>query len=292
MDIYTKTCSKCGETKPVNKFWRCNICKICRKEYDKERYQNNKDKNREYRQQNKDKIKEYSKRYYAQNKDKRKAYRRKNKDKIKAYSKAYDKWYIMQNKDTIKGYKKKYNKQYRLQNKDKIKAYNKEYSKRYYVQNKDKIEIRQQKNKDKISAHKKEYYQLNKDKINEYHKEHIKYRYKTDSKFRLNMNISRVIRKSLHGNKNGHRWELLVEFTLKDLMCHLEKQFAKGMTWSNYGKWHLDHRIPVSRFNFTKPEHIEFKKCWALENLQPMWAKDNYSKNDKLLYDFQGHLAI
>lgn len=49
-----------------------------------------------------------------------------------------------------------------------------------------------------------------------------------------------------------------------------------------YG-WHIDHKLPVASFNFDSPEHLDFKKCWALENLQPLWAKENISKGAKVV---------
>ena len=63
-------------------------------------------------------------------------------------------------------------------------------------------------------------------------------------------------------------------------------QFKPGMTWDNYGKngWVLDHRIPVSLFNINGIKSKGFKKCWALENLQPLWEKENISKGDKLFF--------
>jgi hypothetical protein len=54
------------------------------------------------------------------------------------------------------------------------------------------------------------------------------------------------------------------------------------MTWENYGKWHIDHKRPIASFNFTSYEDPEFKECWALNNLQPMWAKENMSKGNKI----------
>jgi hypothetical protein len=55
------------------------------------------------------------------------------------------------------------------------------------------------------------------------------------------------------------------------------------MTWDNYGVfgWHIDHVRPKASFNFTSPDDEEFKQCWALENLQPLWWKDNITKSDK-----------
>lgn len=61
-------------------------------------------------------------------------------------------------------------------------------------------------------------------------------------------------------------------------MAHLERQFSPGMSWANYGRWHIDHDTPVARFNFDSAEHPEFKACWALTNLKPLWARDNLSK--------------
>ena len=118
--------------------------------------------------------------------------------------------------------------------------------------------------------------------------------------FKLNQNISRAIRNTLNGNKKGgYHWEDLVGYTLKDLMKHLEKQFKEGMTWENHGKikkesqtWNIDHIVPISAFNFSDYNQIDFKRCWALKNLRPMWAKQNIIKQNKLENDFQPALAI
>ena len=111
-------------------------------------------------------------------------------------------------------------------------------------------------------------------------------------KWHLNSNFLSSIYQSIKGNRNGRRWEFLVDYTLTDLQGHLEKQFKEGMTWDNYGEWQIDHIIPVSAFNFTKPEHIDFKRCWALKNLQPMWAKENQKKYNKINGMFQPTLQL
>ena len=54
------------------------------------------------------------------------------------------------------------------------------------------------------------------------------------------------------------------------------------MNWQNHGAWHIDYILPVSSFSFTKPEDKDFLKCWALDNLQPLWAADNIRKRDRL----------
>ncbi len=111
-------------------------------------------------------------------------------------------------------------------------------------------------------------------------RKYFKQRLRNNPQLRLSARISSAIRNSLKGNKNNH-WEHLVDFTLQDLIKHIESLFKEGMTWQNYGKWHIDHIIPKSLFSFTSYNDPEFKQCWALENLQPLWAFDNISKGNK-----------
>jgi len=72
-----------------------------------------------------------------------------------------------------------------------------------------------------------------------------------------------------------------LDYTVEELKEHLEKQFINGMSWNNYGDWHVDHIKPASLFKYTSVEDEGFKECWALSNLQPLWAFDNLSKGDK-----------
>ncbi len=115
---------------------------------------------------------------------------------------------------------------------------------------------------------------------------------RTTPRVRLNKNISTHINLTLKGNKYGRHWEDLVGYSGEELRQHLEGLFTEGMNWDNYGKWHVDHKIPKSVFNFTKPEHEDFKRCWALSNLQPMWAIENISKGAKLKKPFQPSLLL
>jgi len=93
--------------------------------------------------------------------------------------------------------------------------------------------------------------------------------------------ISRVIRRSLNGNKNGCKWQQLVGFSLEQLKSHLEKLFQHGMTWENYGEWQIDHIKPISSFSFCLSSDPDFKECWSLKNLQPLWKKDNLIKGNR-----------
>jgi hypothetical protein len=95
------------------------------------------------------------------------------------------------------------------------------------------------------------------------------------------------------GLKANRHWEELAGYTIDQLQRHLEKQFDENMTWGNYGAyWHVDHIIPISAFNFSRPEDIDFRRCWALQNLRPLEARENLRKHSKLEQPFQPSLAM
>ena len=95
---------------------------------------------------------------------------------------------------------------------------------------------------------------------------------------RVNRVISERIRVALKGNKQG--WRTSVGWTIGELMQHMESQFKPGMSWDNYGDWHIDHIKPKAKFEFSSAHDDGFKACWSLSNLQPMWAGDNSRKRD------------
>jgi hypothetical protein len=146
--------------------------------------------------------------------------------------------------------------------------------------------------RDNAREHNTHYRSLEKNKKRK--RDRQKERLDNNSGMRVSVNISSAIYRTLNGSKNGGHWETLVDFTLQELKKHLESKFQPEMTWENHGKkgWHIDHVIPKSAFNFKTPNDIDFKKCWCLENLQPMWAKENLRKSDKLEKPFQPSLAF
>jgi hypothetical protein len=84
--------------------------------------------------------------------------------------------------------------------------------------------------------------------------------------------------KKLRSDKDARSWESLVGYTAQELIAHLEKQFKGRMSWKNFGKWHVDHIVPVSLFQFQSVDDPEFRACWALSNLRPMWGDENRAK--------------
>lgn len=102
---------------------------------------------------------------------------------------------------------------------------------------------------------------------------------KTNLCTRIRSGISDALKE--RGIRKGEKTFTLLGYSPDDLMFYLESQFTDGMSWDNMGEWHIDHIRPVSSFDFDSTEHPDFKKCWALNNLQPLWARDNMSKGDK-----------
>ena len=105
--------------------------------------------------------------------------------------------------------------------------------------------------------------------------------------FRLRSSMATAIWKCLSGKSKDSRTFDYVGLTPEELMAYLEAKFTDGMTWDNYGKWHVDHIRPLSSFDFHKHElgSKEFEdllhQAWHYTNLQPLWAKDNMSKGAK-----------
>lgn len=115
-----------------------------------------------------------------------------------------------------------------------------------------------------------------------------KYEYNNNPLKKISSNISSSMRNSLKSNrlsKNGRHWENIVGYSVQELKEHLEKLFKPGMNWRNKGKngWHIDHRIPINFFQYNSTDDVEFKYCWSLNNLQPLWEKDNVRKNDRIM---------
>jgi hypothetical protein len=110
-----------------------------------------------------------------------------------------------------------------------------------------------------------------------------------DPAFDLNILMRSGMRHSLSdvsNRKDGTSWTKFVDYTVGELRKHLERQFLPGMSWENRGEygWHIDHILPIASFDYDGPDHPEFKACWALTNLRPLWGPENIAKKDKILY--------
>lgn len=94
---------------------------------------------------------------------------------------------------------------------------------------------------------------------------------------RLHRSVRERIRQMVI-NKNAKTFDAL-PYSKAELLAHLERQFLAGMTWDNYGQWHIDHIIPLAAFSISSIEDEDFLSAWSLSNLRPLWAADNLKKS-------------
>lgn len=154
------------------------------------------------------------------------------------------------------------------------KAHRSEWHAQYHLANKDKLV-------EKYGA----YYAANKAVLAEKRcvnkprrRELTKTRRQTDPEWKLQNNIrTRIYRALKSSRKSAPSLELL---GIPLVVCRqwLEYLFEPGMSWENYGiGWHIDHILPVSRFEMSDPSQQRI--CFAWTNLQPKWKRDNLAKS-------------
>ena len=139
-------------------------------------------------------------------------------------------------------------------------------------------------NKQRPRNYQEEYRKRDRNKLRASWRKTEKRRIHNDVCYALSHRMRTLIYQVLRGKKRNKSWKELVGYAPDDLRLHLESKFADGMTWKKFrnGKIHIDHIIPIDFFQYSSPEEVEFKMCWRLENLQPLWAKDNRIKSNKL----------
>jgi len=185
---------------------------------------------------------------------------------------AFKKWY-QKNKN--------YFKFWRINNKEKIKKINKKnydnhkdsrakYAKKQYF-----------KNQEQRKQYARNYYQINKNEINQKFNTKFIEKRKIDINFRILCNLRKRIWKVLKENSKSKSTINLLGCSVDLLRFHLQNKFQPGMSFSNYGKWHIDHIKPCACFDLSKAS--EQRKCFHYTNLQPLWAKDNIRKGKKFL---------
>jgi hypothetical protein len=119
------------------------------------------------------------------------------------------------------------------------------------------------------------------EKIN--HRKELSHKaYRENIHFRLSTLIRTRLRTAISNSYRKSKTSELLGCSIQQLKEHLEKQFKPGMNWKNNNVhgWHIDHKIPVSKFDLRKKE--EQKKCFHYTNLQPLWCKDNLIKGSKV----------
>jgi hypothetical protein len=68
--------------------------------------------------------------------------------------------------------------------------------------------------------------------------------------------------------------------TIAEFRAYIEALFSPGMSWANWGEWHLDHKRDLAFFDLT--DRAQFLDACHFTNYQPLWAADNLSKRTNL----------
>jgi hypothetical protein len=185
---------------------------------------------------------------------------------------------------------------YRIKNNQKYYSYKckncqSEYMKTYYKSNKSKIKTRtknfknqnpeyikewREKNIDKVKSQQKIWYESNKENINKKERQ----KRKIDPAYKIKKNLRRRVNQTITRSYKKDKTIELIGCSIYQLLQYLETKFKDGMTWNNYGKWHIDHIKPCASFDLTDTQ--QQKECFNYTNLQPLWADDNIRKSDKV----------
>jgi hypothetical protein len=154
----------------------------------------------------------------------RKNYRECSKDIIK---KTQDAYYSNNKKSLLEA-----SKQYRIDNIEKISLQRKNYRNRPHV-------------KEHIQAKNKEYLPIKKEKI--------KLKRKTDKNFQLKEILRSKIHKMLKNQPTSY--ENIIGCNIDFLKKWIAFRFDLNMNWDNLGSyWHIDHILPINKFDLNKPE--------------------------------------
>jgi hypothetical protein len=251
-------------------------CRICNKDKSLTEFYFRKD-SLKYRSECNECLKIINKNKHLKNIEKRKIkqrdYRLKNAEVLRIKNLEWRK----NNKERIKEYQKEYNKN----NREKIKAQRSI----HYIENKERINNNKKEhyllNKEQYAKRRDEYALREKDRLREARRKWEIERLKNDPCYRLSKNLRARVRHAIKG-KDRKTSEYL-GCSVEEFKLYMEALFKDGMTWENYGTyWHVDHKIPVSWFDLTKPE--EAAKAFHYTNSQPLEARENILKNNKFAH--------
>ena len=171
---------------------------------------------------------------------------------------------------------------------------NKERSLKYYYNNIDKIKERTktqrntedykvyrqkylEENREEINRVKKLYKLNNREKVLQDKREYYQ-RKKNDPIFALSKRLRQRIYHIVNGNNKSKSTLEVLGCSYEEFKIHIENQFTEEMSWDKLGDIHIDHIIPVSSVETIE----EVYKLNHYTNLQPLWAKDNLSKYNKI----------
>jgi hypothetical protein len=162
-----------------------------------------------------------------------------------------------------------------------------ENSRKYNEQNKEVLKEKRQiyleENKERISKQKQEYRNREVEKLKLIRKKYLpikRERYQNDINYKLTQLLRCRIKEILKSNKSKSSINY-VGCDLPFLKKWFEFRFDENMSWDNLGSyWQIDHILPINAFDFTDEKQVN--SCFHWTNLQPLNAKENRLKSDKL----------
>jgi hypothetical protein len=131
-------------------------------------------------------------------------------------------------------------------------------------------------NRDKVNERNREWYKKTNDKRRAYFAQK-----RNDPAYRVEGNLRRRLNSLLSGKTKGDSFSNILGCSNIELKAYIELMFTDGMTWDNYGEWHIDHIMPCSKFDLS--DVAQQKECFNYTNLQPLWARDNLRKGDRVV---------
>ena len=155
-----------------------------------------------------------------------------------------------------------------------------ELKRKEYIQT-EKYKIRRQgylkENREEINRVKKLYKLNNREKVLQDKREYYQ-RKKNDPIFALSKRLRQRIYHIVNGNNKSKSTLEVLGCSYEEFKIHIENQFTEEMSWDKLGDIHIDHIIPISSVETIE----EVYKLNHYTNLQPLWAKDNLSKYNKI----------
>lgn len=117
---------------------------------------------------------------------------------------------------------------------------------------------------------------------------HVKQRFRLQFRKHMVRGAKHIMGIPTPHRRYSFKMDELLGYTANEFVTHIERMFSDGMTWQSFfsGKIHIDHIRPISSFNLDDPDQLA--ACFALSNLQPLWAKDNIRKSDKMTSGVRG----
>lgn len=219
-------------------------------------------------------------------------YKRNHKDELVEKRKLY-----LKSDDGIRAVKEYYERVGKERNRDYIKRrrsteafaeIDRVRSREYYHKNKDKLTEKRRvylqservKEMNRVTARK--WLDANSDRLREsrreYYRNYMRNRRNNDKDYKVYSRMRDFVRRGVEAINGVKRWRTkdILGYTPAELREHIESLWGDGMSWDNYGEWHIDH---IKSIKAHVDEGVtDIRVINALSNLQPLWAFDNLSK--------------